>query len=468
MASQFRNPNRVPSHTVPGMDQRTLRYAWLGVFGAIVVVPSLLWFAVMPTVSTSADATMESVWDRLDVISGLLALSALVCSVILPSRIRSLTRAFGIGNVIDLHRFLGVMSASLVLLHLACVVAADPSNVMLMNLPTAPPRAQAATGATICLVLIVLLAILRKRANLSYDLWRSTHLVLAIAILVFSAMHIWFLNQLVTDAVMGPVLGLLALVVVAVFGQRWVWRNFYDTSTEFLVREIRTENATVATLVLEPRRRPNGTVGTWAFSPGQFAWLRLERSVTAEEHPFTIASSAHQETTDFTVRGAGDFSRKIRRLRPGSPVWVDGPHGAFTNDLGEGSGFVLIAGGVGITPMMSMIRTAAHRGDPRPYRLVVVANSPEDLLFRRELAELRRHLDLEVTEVLRRPHQDWSGATGGIDIDLMSVVLGQVEQCEDLDYFVCGPPAMVVDAMHVLEDLGAAPDHIHTEQFDFV
>ena len=79
----------------------------------------------------------------------------------------------------------------------------------------------------------------------------------------------------------------------------------------------------------------------------------------------------------------------------------------------------MIAGGVGITPMMSMVRAAADRRDPRPHRLVVVARNHEDLLFRDELGWLREELDLEVTEVLRRPHPGWEGHTGEINVGLL-------------------------------------------------
>jgi 3-phenylpropionate/trans-cinnamate dioxygenase ferredoxin reductase subunit len=127
-----------------------------------------------------------------------------------------------------------------------------------------------------------------------------------------------------------------------------------------------------------------------------------------------------------------------------------------------------MAGGVGLTPMMSMLRTAAHRADPRPYRLLVVASKPTDLLFRDELAQLRRLIDLEVTEVLRRPSNGWEGHTGDLNVGLMSVVLSGIEQPDDLDYFICGPPSMVTDAMGVLDAFAVAPDHVHTEQFDFV
>jgi predicted ferric reductase len=439
------------------MDQRLLRVAWLSGLGAIIGAPSLAYLAL---------PSSDPLWDRLSVLTGLLALSALVCAAVLPSRLRSLNRAFGIESVIDLHRFLGVASAALVFAHLACVVAADPANITLLNLATAPGRAQAATVSTLALVALAALTVLRNRARLSYELWKWSHVTLAATVLVFAAMHVWLLDQLVRNAVIGTMLALFALALGIVLSHRWVWRPMFDPSTEFVVRDIRRENPTVSTLVLAPCSRGGRTATTWAFAPGQFAWIRLDRSVMAQEHPFTIASSAHSDATEFTIRHTGDFTRALRRLPIGATVWVDGPHGAFTNDVETSASFVMIAGGVGITPMMSMLRTAAHRLDSRPYRLVVVASSPQDLLFRAELAQLRRVLDLEVTEVLRRPVEGWSGPTGDIGVELLSAVLGGAHHPADVDYFICGPPALVTDALSALDLLGAAPDHIHTEQFD--
>jgi predicted ferric reductase len=440
------------------MDQRLLRTGWVSVFVGVVGAPAF-GYLVMPSPG--------GLWERLSVLTGLLALSALVSAAVLPSRLRSLNRAFGIESVIELHRFLGVVTAALVFAHLACVVAADPANLALLDLVEARRAAQAATLSTIALVALAALAVLRGRARLTYELWKWSHVALAAAVLGFAALHVWWLDQLVREATIGPMLGLLAALLAVVFGYRWVWRPLCDPSTEFVVRDVRRETPSVSTLVLEPRDHGDRDTAGWAFAPGQFAWLRLERTVAAEEHPFTIASSAHADATEFTIRHTGDFTRALRRLPRGATVWVDGPHGAFTNDVGGAAGFVMIAGGVGVTPMMSMLRTAAHRRDPRPYRLVVVAGAPEDLLFRAELAQLRRHLDLEVTEVLRRPVQGWSGHTGEIGVELLSLVALGGAHPEDVDYFVCGPPSLVTDALGVLDVLGVAPTRVHTEQFDF-
>ncbi|MGH3585753.1 MAG: ferric reductase-like transmembrane domain-containing protein, partial [Pseudonocardia sp.] len=418
------------------MDQRLVRVTWLSVLGVIICAPALA-YVLMPLSGGLWFRGLWDLWDRLSVLTGLLALSALVCAAVLPSRLRSLNRALGIETVIDMHRFLGMVTAALVFAHLACVVAADPSNIALLDLLDAPRRAQAATLATLALVALAVLAVMRSRAQLSYELWKWSHIALAATVLVFSMLHVWWLERLVRDATFGTMISLFVVLLVLVFGYRWVWRPLFDPSTEFVVRGVRRESTSVSTLVLEPRHNADREATSWAFAPGQFAWLRMGRSVAAEEHPFTIASSAHADATEFTIRHTGDFTRTLRRLRPGASVWVDGPHGAFTNDTGEAGGFVMIAGGVGVTPMMSMLRTAAHRRDRRPYRLVVVASAPEDLLFRAELAQLRRHLDLEVTEVLRRPVRGWSGHTGEIGVELLSVVLAG-SRPEEIDYFVCG------------------------------
>ncbi len=445
------------------MTDRYFRTAWLAGLTAIMVGPPLLWLATAPA---------EPMWSRLSVITGLFALSAMVCAAVLPSRLRSVNRAFGIEGVIEVHRFLGLGAAAMVLLHLACVVAADPTAVALLDVAGSPARAQAAVGATVALGALVAAALLRRHLNLPYEIWRWTHIALGSAAVVFSALHVVLLDHAVQEASMAVALTALLLALVAVAAYRWVWRGLLDPSTEFVVHEVRAESPTVSTLVLGPRARHVGgrrpETANWAFAPGQFAWLRLARSPAAEEHPFTIASSAHLGRTEFTIRHAGDFTHRLRTLPPGSPVWVDGPHGAFTSDIGSCEGFVLVAGGVGITPMMSMLRTAADRADPRPYRLVVVAGAPEDLLFREELGFLRSCLDLEVTEVLRRPREGWDGHTGDLGVSLLAMVLATVARPDHVDWFLCGPPGLVDDALEVLDVLDIAPARIRTELFDFV
>jgi predicted ferric reductase len=437
------------------MTQRVVRVGWLAFFAAVFVAPVGVRLAT---------TTAEPMWRQLADVTGLLALSGLVCAAVLPSRVRSLTRAFGIEDVIDVHRFLGVASGMLVLIHLACVLAMNPAQVALLDPALNGPPAKAASVATAALVMLVVLAAARRRIDQRYEVWRWMHVLLAVTVLAGSALHVFWLGHLVAQRGMELIFLLLLGAVASVLMHRWVWRTLLDPSTEFVVAEIRRESETVTTVSLAAR---DGSTDEWDFAPGQFAWLRLRRSVTGEEHPFTIASSPHLPgRVEFTIRHAGDFTRTIHELRPGQPVWLDGPHGAFTSEPGSCQGVVMIAGGVGITPMMSMVRAAADRGDIRPHRLIVVARNHEDLLFRDELAYLREELDLEVIEVLRRPHPGWEGHTGEIDMALLTTVLGTGQLCWSLDYFLCGPPGLVHDSLEALAALGIPAERIHTEQFD--
>jgi ferredoxin-NADP reductase len=156
----------------------------------------------------------------------------------------------------------------------------------------------------------------------------------------------------------------------------------------------------------------------------------------------------------------------LRSLRPGTSVWVDGPYGDFTVDLRPAAGAAMIAAGVGITPMMSMLRTLAHRHDRRPFVLVRGAREVEELIFADELADLAGRLDLTVVDVVRRAPPGWPGVTGEVDRALLRALLPGPHQLHQLDYYVCGPPGFVDAAVRDLTALGVPDRRLRVEQFD--
>ncbi len=464
------------------MRRQLERTLWATAFLAVLLAPVLLAPLLrsrnagnlLPALTTltarpaQGAATGSSLLSELSVGMGLLATSMLVCAVVLPSRLRSLTRTFGIDGVLGIHRFAGLTVTLLVSLHIVLVLAANPANVALLDALHAPNRARAGLGAAVALGALSLLAVLRRRLRQRYEVWRWVHVALSSTVLMLSGLHIWWLHHLVRDAAMRALFTVLGLGVLVVLAYRWLWLPVFSARREYVVREVRPETSTVSTLVLEPRRDgPRRGYRTLAFAPGQFAWLRLNPSIWAQEHPFTIASSAHLGLwTEFTIRHSGDFTRELRLLQPGNPVWVDGPHGAFTIDLRRTTGLVMIAGGVGITPMMSMLRTLAHRRDRLPHRLLIVARTVEDLLFRPEIRQLQKQLDLTVIELLRQPPPEWTGASGAVDENLLTTLLPGKFRRDQLDYYLCGPPALVADVLTVLDELDVPQPRIHTEQFD--
>lgn len=416
--------------------------AWAG---ALVLV------AVMPFVLSAWRGGSNRVGSTISMGLGVLGLGTLVVVVLVPSRIRTLTRAFGVDRVMGLHRWLGMLSLAAVGLHTAIALW---NHHDLINPFTARASAQVGWGSLVSLLLVGAVAAGGRRPGARYEIWARLHVALAGAGLLLAALHVLWLNHLVADPVMRVCLTVLAGVLLAVLSHRWVWRPLFSRQGAYVVYGVRREGPSVSTLVLVPVHLRRGGM---RFDPGQFVWLRLRRAVVGtEEHPFTIASSANVTgRLELTVRDQGDFSREVAALRQGQKVWLDGPHGSFTATRDRRcAGLVLVAGGVGITPMMSMLRTLAERGDTRRHRLVLAERGSEPL-FADELAVLGRRLDLEVVRTAGRR----------VDLSMLSEVLPERPWRDELDYFVCGPPSLLAGTLAALEQLAVPPTRVHTEQF---
>jgi predicted ferric reductase len=433
---------------------RLLRATWLAGLAVLLAVP--LWFCAAAVAGDPAAR-------RLSVLTGVLAVSVLAVTTVLPSRLSYLNLAFGIERVLRAHRTAGLAATAVVVAHVAAVLAEDPANLRLFDVADAPPRARAAVLATAGLLVLCLLAVLR-RARRYYSLWRLVHVCVALAVLVLAALHVLWLDGLVRDTAMRRILAATAGGLVLVLAHRWLWEPWAARTRPFVVDEIRHEGPATSTVIVSPK---HGWQPGVRFAAGQFAWIRLDSPFSLrEEHPFSIASGSHDHRRlEFTVREAGDFTRRLRRLEPGRVLYLDGPHGAFSADHHRTTGAVMICAGVGITPMISMLRTFAHRGDHRRHLLVSGARTPDDLLFRAEIEDLGRRLRLDVVEVVSRPPPGWAGYAGRVDEYLLDEVLPRRGRAQ-LRYFVCGPPSMVRRTADALRRLSIPEDRVHTEQFD--
>jgi predicted ferric reductase len=404
-------------------------------------------------------------WRLASLATSLAAASLLVAAFVLPSRVRALTSYLGVERLLRNHRALALGALGLVLVHLVFALLHSEEGVRVLDLRDAPPRVWAGTTATVALVLLVALALTRRARRPRYEGWRLAHVVLANVVVLGASLHVWWLSDLTryeSGRVWFEVLGGVVLLVSL---HRWVWRPLRAHRNAYVVDEVREESAAAVTVVLHAVGHPG-----MSFRPGQFAWLKIGGSpFVFEEHPFTIASAATQPwRKEFTVKALGDFSEILAGLRPGRQVHLDGPHGAFTIDGLRSSGFVFLAGGVGITPMLSMLRTLADRGDRRPALLVVAGRTADDLLHRADHEDLIRRLDLRVLEILEDPPHEWDGEVGWLTRPILESALPGRRTRRNLDYFVCGPGPMVAAATRILGDWGIRPNRIHTELFDVV
>jgi predicted ferric reductase len=289
--------------------------------------------------------------------------------------------------------------------------------------------------------------------------------ILANVALLTTALHVLWLGDLTRYPEARWWFVAVGLAMLAAVAHRWIWRPLRSRRNRYVVDEVRRESPTAVTLVLHAAGHDG--VG---FRPGQFAWLKIGTSpFVFEEHPFTIASAATQPARkEFTIKGIGDFSELVAGLRPGRNVFLDGPHGAFTLDGLTSERFVFIAGGVGVTPMLSMMRTLADCRDKRPVLLVVAGRTADDLLHRADHEHLDQQLDIRLVEILEEPPDSWDGEVGRFTQDVLERALPLRRKREVVDYFICGPGPMVAAATRIISDRGVPGRRIHTELFDVV
>jgi predicted ferric reductase len=222
------------------------------------------------------------------------------------------------------------------------------------------------------------------------------------------------------------------------------------------------------TLILKPK----GHHG-WSFEPGQFAWIKTGRTpFHLGQHPISISSQADLPPGGqlaFTIRNLGDWSgQEVPALVPGDRVWLDGPHGVFTLDRHQAMGYVLIAGGVGITPLYSMLQTMLEREDIRPVLLFYGANTAENMTFKEELEAIARseQINLTFVPVLNKPESGWQGETGFINADVLKKYLPK--QYKRFMYLICGPKPLMDAMEEALPELGVPPQNVLTERFDMI
>jgi len=379
---------------------------------------------------------------------GLAVLAALAAQTVLAARPRALDRPFGLDRVIRFHQRAAVGVAAAVVLHpLLALQGLASAGAPVSDRPWGLGLGLAAAAV---LLAGVAAAVFREEVRLGYQRWRRGHramwlgvgLALAHALAMGAAPIAW---------------GALAAVAAAALLWRLVGRHCFNVR-RLRVGDVRQETHDTWTIELDaPTDRP------LAHDPGQFMFLRLHRrDRPSEEHPFTIASSpVPGGPAAATIKKSGDFTDTVDRTLRGDGARVEGPFGRFSFVRDDPPALLLIAGGVGITPIMSMLRCLRDAGDDRPATLLCANRTEADILFRRELEAMPA--SVKVVHVLSKPGADWPGARGHVDEAFIRAHAG--DALADAHAYVCGPPAMMRAVTGALRRLGLPRQRVHAERF---
>ena len=428
--------------------------AWLGIFIGICVAP--LVFALMST-----NQPGQGFWTDFSVALGFVGLSLMGIEFALVARVRTFAEPFGTDAVIDFHRYIGYTGLIFVVIHVA--LSADWSQANPFTPSNTPARVWFGGIAAAALMVLVASSVWRRQLRLSYEVWQVLHAVLAVVAVVAALVHVLLVDYYV-DSFWKQVLW---SIMTAAFVWLLVWvrllRPLRIRRRPWTVERITPERDRTTVLTL----RPAGHDGL-RFEPGQFAWITVARSpFSITSHPFSFCSSAETNgSVEVAIKAAGDFSSSVATVKPGTEVYLDGPHGVFSIDQYEGAGFCLIAGGVGIAPALSMLETLADRGDVRPVVLFAGNRNWDSIILRDRIDELTTRLNVTVVHVLEQPPPDWTGETGYLDAEILARHLPA--GFRRFQFFACGPTPMLSAVETALVRIGTPADRIHTERFDWV
>jgi predicted ferric reductase len=399
-------------------------------------------------------------WTDFSVALGFVGLAMMGLEFVLVARFRPLAAPFGQDALLQFHRQIGYVGLAFVLIHFA--ISAQWSELTVANALAAPLLVWFGMAALLALVVLIVSSVWRRALQLSYEVWHVVHIALALVLVVGALLHILFVDEYVSSLWKQILWGLMAAAFVGLL----VWVRLIKPrralARPWRLDRVVAERGETTTLVLKPP-----PVATFRFEPGQFAWFAIGRSpFSITQHPFSFASSAERDEVELAVKALGDFTSRARELKPGTTVYVDGPHGVFSIDQDEGPGFGLIAGGVGIAGLISMLRTMADRRDVRPVVLVYANRDWDRVAFREELDGLKDRLTLTVVHVLERPPEDWAAETGYVTAEVLARHLPPGYR--RFQFFICGPDPMMDAAEAALIGLGVPPERVHTERFDMV
>ena len=387
-------------------------------------------------------------------LTGLAGTYLALIMVLLVSRVPVVERVLGQDKLLASHRRLAPWPISLIVAHalLLTFAYAEAARTGVWHQIGAfirsYPDMLTATIALVVMVAIAVTSVYSIRRRLRRETWWAVHLFMYLALALAFAHEIAlgpsFVGHPLTRFVWSVLWASTAgLVLVYRFGL-----PFFRTFRHRLeVVEVHPEGPGTVSVVCRGNH-----LDRLAVAGGQFLeWRFLTKGMWWQAHPFSLSARPRPPFLRITVKGIGDYSSAVARLRPGTRVAIEGPYGAFTTHARRHSKVALIAGGIGVTAIRSLLEDLPRNCDPV---VILRASSTEELILGSEVAELVRHRKGRVHELV--------GSRSEVRIDRLSEL---VPDLRNRDVYVSGPEGFVDQIVATVLQLGVPKDSVHFEVY---
>ncbi|MFA5185709.1 MAG: ferredoxin reductase family protein [Patescibacteria group bacterium] len=439
-------------------NSRRLKSAVLWIFfAANLAVISWFWWSGSHTYITGDIPKQLIAAGR---ISGLLLVYFVLLQLLLIGRTGWIEKLFGLDKLSRLHHWIGFALLSFLLAHPLLLTIGysyrNGKSILQQYFDffgwEDVFKAAIAFWLFVFVIAASLVIVARK---MKYETWYFIHLATYLAILLAFGHQLNVGRDLMDTTFAGYWYALYAFVILNFVYYRFFRPLYNQFRFGFTVDRIVEETPDVISIYLKGQ-----SLEKFSYKAGQFLIVRfLAKGYWWQAHPFSISSSPGDGNLRLTIKNSGDFTASLWQLKPGSKVLVDGPHGIFTADRAEHDKFLFIAGGIGVTPILSLIGTLAPTG--KDCTLIYASRDMASTALKGEIDALAAKHKCRVHYVISND-PNWDGEKGFVDKDLL---IRLVPDIRERDTFLCGPPMMMAVVRKALETCGVPRSCIHFEKF---
>jgi predicted ferric reductase len=432
---------------------------WL-LFGANALVIGALWARGGAFNGIGDPGTALTSLGRL---TGLLGSYLALVQILLLARVRWIERLAGFDSLTRWHRLNGKVCLVLLLVHTVLITVGytltGRTSILheISKLLSSYDDMITATVGMGLLIVVVVTSLVIVRSRLPYEVWYAVHFATYAGIALAFAHQLSDGSEFASDQIARYYwTALYVATLSAIVGFRLLLPLWQALSHRMRVEAVVPEGPGVVSLLISGRRLDRMGARSGQF----FLWRFLTPDGWWQSHPYSLSSPPASDRLRVTVKSLGDFSARTARLAPGTRVVAEGPFGTLTEAVRTRRRVLLIAGGVGITPLRALFEDLPAA--PGELTLLYRAVDAPDLVFRAELDALAAQRGAEVHYVLG-DHRDPAN-----EVLLGSAHLrGLVPDVRARDVYVCGPPAMIEVTERTLRRLRVPRHQVHVERFAF-
>ncbi len=394
-------------------------------------------------------------------LAALLGTYAALVQVVLMSRSPWLDSTFGVHRIAAWHRWLGFATVILIAGHVLMTTfgyaMADGRSFVAQTqvfLSTYPYMLMAYVGAALFIVIAVT-SVRAARRRLSHETWHLIHFYVYLAIVLSFGHQLTTGTDFIDDRVAaGYWIALYVVAAALVVTFRLVIPVRLARRHRLRVLRVVQETPTSTSIYIGGR-----DLDRLPMRAGQFFKFRfLSRGLWWQVHPFSLSAAPNGQWMRITIKRVGDFTTRLAAIRPGTTVLLEGPYGVFTAVRRHQPRALLIAGGIGVTPLRALIEEMPQRKGSMT--LLYRARSWSEVALRDELDQLVAARGGSIHYIIGRR---------GVEVDrhpfAPRFLNAAVPDARQRDVFVCGPREMVDEVVGSLRALRVPPRQIHVERF---